>query len=72
MRRGLLFGDRSLSRQQRKGDMSQGVLSSRKHAERGSLCQVPNEVGGSRTKDAKMPGVSRRALYLKMADYKVV
>ncbi len=43
-----------------------------KDVEREAICQALKEVGGSRTKAAKMLGISRRALYLKMADYNVV
>jgi len=49
--------------------MLPGALSSMEHAERGAMCQAPKEVGGIRMKVVKTIRISRRALYLKMADH---
>ena len=42
-----------------------------KDVERETICRALKEMGGSRTKAAKLLGISRRALYLKMAEHNV-
>lgn len=42
-----------------------------KDVERDAICRALKEMGGSRTKAAKLLGISRRALYLKMSEHNV-